>query len=59
VYTTEPQGDITILDLTIGDRLVKAVVGITFDAEQLSGLSIRFRPERIHLFDRKTGKAIR
>ena len=28
VYTTEPQGDITILDLTIGDRLVKAVVGI-------------------------------
>src|SRR2546426_9093674 len=58
VYTTEPQGDITILDLTIGDRLVKAVVGIAFDAEALSGLSVRFRPERILLFDRKTGKAI-
>src|SRR5438445_7616017 len=58
VYTTEPQGDITILDLTIGDRLVKAVVGIAFDAEGLSGLSVRFRPERILLFDRKTGKAI-
>jgi len=58
VYTTEPQGDVTILDLTIGERLVKAVVGITFDAEGLSDISVRFRPERMLLFDRKTGKAI-
>ena len=58
IYTTEPLGDSTILDLKVGDKLVKAVVAPTFEGEAGAKVWIRFPSERIHLFDRASGEAI-
>jgi multiple sugar transport system ATP-binding protein len=58
IYTTEPLGDSTILDLKIGDKLLKALVGPTFEGESGAKVVIRFPPERIHLFDHASGRAI-
>jgi multiple sugar transport system ATP-binding protein len=58
IYTTEPLGDATILDLKVGAMLLKALVGATFEGDAGTQVIIRFPPERIHLFDRTSGRAI-
>src|SRR5438093_4196080 len=59
IYTTEPLGDSTILDLKIGDTLLKALVGATFEGDTGSKVLVQFPPDRLHLFDRSSGDAIR
>ena len=58
VYTTEPLGDVVILDLKAGDHLLKVVVGPDFQVGDASRLWVRFPPPKIHLFDRGTGRAL-
>jgi len=58
LYTTEPQGDSTILDLTIGGQLVKAVVNANVGLDGVERFVIRFPGDRIHLFNRKTGETV-
>lgn len=58
IYTTEPLGDSTILDLKVGDKLLKAVVSATFEGEAGAKVVIHFPSERIHLFDGGSGRAI-
>src|SRR3989449_5385637 len=59
IYTTEPLGDSTILDLKIGETLLKALVGATFEGDTGSKVLVQFPPDRLHLFDRSSGDAIR
>src|SRR5437867_9184015 len=59
IYTTEPLGDSTILDLKIGETLLKALVGATFEGDTGSKVLVQFTPDRLHLFDRSSGDAIR
>lgn len=58
IYTTEPLGDSTILDLKVGDKLLKALVGATFEGDAGAKVTIRFPSGRIHLFERHSGRAI-
>jgi len=58
VYTTEPLGDTMILDLQIGDYIVKAVVSPDFETETAEKLWLKFPANKIYLFDKKTGKAL-
>lgn len=58
IYTTEPLGDSTILDLKVGDKLLKALVGAAFEGDAGTQVVIRFPPDRIYLFDRQSGRAI-
>jgi len=58
LYTTEPLGDILILDLKIGVYLIKAVVSPDFEIGQREKFWIRFPEDKIHLFDKKTGNAL-
>ncbi len=58
LYTTEPLGDVLILDLKVGEYLVKAVVSPDFKVEQIDKLWIKFPIDKIYLFDKKTGKAL-
>lgn len=58
LYTTEPQGDSTILDLTVGGQLVKAVVSSNMGVDGVERFVVRFPVERLHLFDAKTGESI-
>ena len=59
IYTTEPLGDSTILDLKVGDKLLKALVGANFEGDAGTKVVVRFPPERVHLFDRSSGLVIR
>jgi multiple sugar transport system ATP-binding protein len=54
----EPLGDKQILDLKVGDYLVKALVSPDFKAEMGDDLWIDFPASKIYIFDKKTGKAL-
>ena len=54
----EPLGDLTILDLKVGDYLVKAVVSPDFEAKLRDELWIAFPTNKIHIFDKKTGATL-
>ena len=54
----EPLGDVTILDLKVGDYLVKAVVSPDFEAELGDELWIELPTNKIHIFDKKTGATL-
>src|SRR5207249_7677280 len=58
VFTVEPLGDSTILDLKIGETRMKAVVSPDFRGEMGSRVWTRFRPDRVYVFDKKTGTAM-
>ncbi|MFQ5758601.1 MAG: ABC transporter ATP-binding protein [Candidatus Bathyarchaeia archaeon] len=58
LYVTEPLGDLTILDLKVGDSLVKAVVNPSFKAEIGDEFWISFPADKIHIFDKKTGSTL-
>ena len=58
LYTTEPLGDVLILDLKVGEYLVKAVVSPDFKVENMDQLWMKFPVSKIYLFDKKTGKAL-
>lgn len=51
----EPLGDTIILDLKIGDYMVKAVVSPDFKAEVGDDLWLEIPPNKIHIFDKTTG----
>jgi len=55
-YATEPLGEMVILDLKVGDNLVKAIVDPEFKVAE--ELWIEFPIEKIYLFDKKTGKSL-
>ena len=58
VYTTEPLGSETIIDLKIGEDIIKSRVAPDFLVDPGDRLSISINPERTHIFDKKTEKAI-
>ena len=55
---TEPLGDVMILDLKVGDYLVKAVVSPDFKAELGDEVWIAFPANKVHIFDKKTGSTL-
>jgi len=54
----EPLGDKQILNLKVGDYLVKAVVSPDFKAELGDELWIAFPANKVHIFDKKTGATL-
>lgn len=54
----EPLGDRQVLDLRVGDYLVKALVLPDFKAELGDKLWIDFPDDKIYVFDKKTGQAL-
>ncbi len=55
---TEPLGDKQILNLKVGDYLVKAVVDPDFRGEMGDELWIKIPEDKMYLFDKKTGRAL-
>jgi multiple sugar transport system ATP-binding protein len=51
VVTTEPLGGETVVDLQLGDRLVKALVDPAIDVEPDTTVGIALDGARLHLFD--------
>ena len=58
VDTTEPMGDITILDLRVGDVTVKAVVSPDNPAQEGQKVRVRLPSAKLHLFHRSSGETL-
>ncbi len=58
IFTTEPMGDTTILDIEIGDDLVKVVVSPDFVGEAGMDIWLSFPPDKVYLFDRQSGQTL-
>ena len=58
VYVTEPLGSEVIIDLKVGNNLIKARTTPDFVISMGEKVWIGFNEEKIHLFDKKTEKAI-
>jgi len=58
IYVTEPLGSEVIVDLKVGDNLVKAKATPDFSMSIGEKVWIGFNKEKMHLFDKKTEKAI-
>jgi multiple sugar transport system ATP-binding protein len=50
VYATEPLGGETVVDLAVGDRVVKALAPPTLKLRQDERVGVRFDAQRMHLF---------
>ncbi len=51
VVTTEPLGGETVVDLDLGDRLVKALVDPALDVRTEAAIGVTLDGSRLHLFD--------
>jgi multiple sugar transport system ATP-binding protein len=58
VSVVEPLGGETVVDLRMGGDLVKAVVPPTQRLEERRHVWLNFDPERVHLFDARTGQRV-
>ncbi len=58
LYIFEPLGSEVVADLKLGDSLIKAIAPPDFTMKLGSKLWITIPMEKLHLFDRKTEKAI-
>ena len=58
IYITEPLGEDVIIDIMIGENMVKAktVIGYKADIDEPIWMKIKF--EHIHIFDGDTGKSL-
>jgi ABC-type sugar transport system ATPase subunit len=58
VYVVEPQGANLVIDLKIGDQMIKAVTSLSLEARLGQQVWIGFDLKKIHIFDGKTEKTI-
>ncbi|NWF69729.1 MAG: ABC transporter ATP-binding protein [Chloroflexi bacterium] len=58
VYVTEPLGDRTLLDIQLGETMMKVKVPATFVTHPGETLHLRFDAQRFHLFDQQSGETI-
>jgi len=58
VYTVEPLGDETIVDLKLGDVLLRARGGPAAGWREGDVVTIRFNHENVHVFDGRTEQAL-
>ncbi len=55
IYLVEDLGDATILDLHVGDQLIKMRTGQRPDVREGDEIKLAFAPEAVHLFDPGSG----
>jgi len=58
VYASEPLGGETVVDLTLGDRVVKALAPPTLVFAPDDAVRITFDPQRLHVFDQAGDAAL-
>lgn len=58
VYVVEPLGAENVIDLKIGENLIKAISPSTFSLKIGDKAYITFNKEKMHVFDKKTEKTI-
>ena len=59
IYVVEPLGSSKIVDLQIGNDLIKARTSADFDAKIGDRVWVGFNEKKVHFFDKKSGSALR
>ncbi|MEO0568398.1 MAG: ABC transporter ATP-binding protein [Pseudomonadota bacterium] len=59
VYGVEPTGDVTYLTIKAGPKMIELKAHRDFRAQLGEAVQVRFDPERLFLFDQKTGERVR
>ena len=58
IYVTEPIGDCVIVDVKVGEALMRARADADFKARIEDAVYVTFNTERMHVFDKKTGTTL-
>ena len=58
VYATEPLGGETVVDVTLGDRVIKALAPPTLDLSIDDRVGVALDPQRLHVFDETGATAV-
>ncbi len=58
VYATEPLGGETVVDVTLGDRVIKALAPPTLDLSVDDRVGVALDPQRLHVFDETGATAV-
>jgi multiple sugar transport system ATP-binding protein len=58
VYITEPLGEDMIIDISIGDEMVKAKTQVGFKTDVDDAIFMKVKFDRIHIFDRNSGESL-
>ncbi len=56
VYVTEPLGNETIVDVKVGDHVIKVIDEPDFPGEPNQEIWLTLRESKLHLFDTETGE---
>ncbi len=58
IYVVEPLGRDTLVSLHIGTEIIKVIAPPTFRASPGEQVQLTFSEEKVHLFDKETGKSL-
>ncbi|MEM2790071.1 MAG: ABC transporter ATP-binding protein [Candidatus Bathyarchaeia archaeon] len=58
VYVTEPMGNEIIIDVTVGDKIIKVRAPAEVNVDIGDEIWLAFKMDKIHVFDKKTEEAI-
>jgi multiple sugar transport system ATP-binding protein len=58
IILVEPIGDESVVTVRMGGSALKVLVGAGFNIPQSGAVSLRVPPERVHVFDTATGRAL-
>jgi ABC-type sugar transport system ATPase subunit len=58
IYVTEPLGNKTIVDVKLGDDVVKVVTKASFIGKPEQRVWLRFKESKLHLFNGETGACV-
>jgi len=58
IYVTEPLGNKTIVDVKLGEEIIKVIDGPSFKGEPAQTIWIRMNEAKLHLFETKSRKCV-
>ncbi|MEM1515840.1 MAG: ABC transporter ATP-binding protein [Candidatus Bathyarchaeia archaeon] len=58
IYVTEPMGNEIIVDVKVGDKILKVKSPVEIEVNIGDKVWLEFKPNKIHLFDKRTEKTI-
>jgi multiple sugar transport system ATP-binding protein len=58
IYVTEPLGNKTIVDIRVGEDVIKAVTKASFAGKPEQSIWLKFKESKLHLFNGETGACV-
>ena len=58
IYVVEPLGNETVVDIKLGNSIIKVLAEADFTGTSGNKVWIRLRPDRLHFFDKESGQCL-